>query len=119
MTKLNLIKIPAWIAEELFESEGEVLTDPTDESSELWSFVATREGDSRRWNKWMDLILTRRSDGKFFAIGYQLGLTENQPHEFPWRPDWRETPENVEAREVRPETVTKIVYRDVRETLDA
>ena len=105
MPSRNKIKIPAWIAEELFETEGEILEDPANESSELWIHVSNQEGDQRRWMRSWNMIVKRRSDGRFFAIHYEVGLTENQCSEYPWKPDWRDAPDSVDAIEVYPQPI--------------
>lgn len=108
VTTEDTIQIPAWVAQELFETEDTV----RDEDNDLhYGFAAIQKGENRRWNQHCQLVFT--FDGRHWAIDYELGLTENQPHEFPWAKDmWSgNAPEHVEAYRVYPREVTTIVYR--------
>lgn len=108
MTTEDTIRIPAWVAQELFETEDTV----RDEDNDLhYGFAAIQDGDAGRWNQHHQLAFT--FDGRHWAIDYETGLTENQPHEFPWAKDmWTgKAPEHVEAYRVYPREVTTIEYR--------
>lgn len=52
--------------------------------------VETIQGDDRRWSRTNRTIIEK--DGKFYALFWEEGLTENQDNEF----------EEQDAKEVRP-----------------
>lgn len=105
--KEDTLQVPAWVAEELFETEHDVLDEDKDL---LYGFVTIQKGENRRWSQRCKLVFT--FNGRHWAINYELGLTENQSHEFPWAKNmWTgSAPEHVEARRVYPREVTIIEY---------
>lgn len=86
-------------AEELYEAED-------GETVGLWTRVTDVAHEARRWMQGHSLIL-RDPDGAHWALGYDLGLTEEQPHELPWRNGG----DPIRLARVYPHTVTKTVYR--------
>lgn len=108
MADQDTLTIPAWVAEELFETEEAV----HDEEADLhYGFAVIQKGENRRWNQRCQLVFT--FNGRHWAIDYELGLTENQSNEFPWAKSiWGgDEPGPVKAYRVYPHEVTTIDYR--------
>lgn len=105
------LEVPSETLAELFELlDYETETDLSEESEEVNGFraVGGRHIDASRWMTRCILIFRRVSDGQLYGAAYQLGLTENQPNEYPWEcghtvecfPLWSYT-----------KTITRIIYR--------
>lgn len=95
------------IAEELYDISDNKLT----ENGE-WMRVTKVDGDNGRWRQYMELVIQRTSDGTHWAFGYEIGLTENCEHSFPWRREWGQTEASpVEIERVYPHEVTTVEWR--------
>ena len=47
----------------------------------IWDYDYERiEGESRRWNRWVDVIVKLKD--RYFRVGFDEGLTEMQPNEY-------------------------------------
>ena len=47
----------------------------------IWDYDYERiEGESRRWNRWVDVIIKLKD--RYFRVGFDEGLTEMQPNEY-------------------------------------
>lgn len=47
----------------------------------IWNYDYERiEGESRRWNRWVDVIIKLKD--RYFRVGFDEGLTEMQPNEY-------------------------------------
>jgi hypothetical protein len=66
---------------------------------------------SGRWQSHHWMILEEIASNDFYAIEYSEGLTENQDHDFPWRSEYGDDPETVEAFRVYPKAVISVKYR--------
>lgn len=74
-----------------------------------WRFVAIQEGDSGRWTQHHTMIL-RHANG-LFGLDYEVGLTENQDSEYPWREGYSpNSGKPMPIYPVYPEEVTVTVY---------
>jgi hypothetical protein len=71
-----------------------------------WTRVVEIAHEARRWMQAHSLIL-RDEDGAYWSLVYDLGLTEEQPHELPWR----NGVDPVELARVYPHEVTRVEYR--------
>ncbi|MCX5066937.1 hypothetical protein OOJ91_13880 [Micromonospora lupini] len=87
-------------AEELYESEDGETVGP-------WTRVTQIAHEARRWMQGYSLIL-RDEAGALWALDYDLGLTEEQPHELPW-----ENGEAVGLTRVYAHEVVQVEYRPV------
>jgi hypothetical protein len=86
-------------AEELHESkDGDVVGG--------WTRVTDVRGEAHRWSEDHTLIV-RSPDGLTWGLDYQVGLTEMQDHEYPWRG----TSGPVALTRMYPHVVTSTVYR--------
>lgn len=84
-----------------FIDEDEYTFVEVDDEQDGFKVVARKEGDSRRWSRWITIIIEAPS-GKFYEWGYDEGLTEYQDSDYSDR-DIRE----VTRRE---ETVIKVYW---------
>lgn len=75
------ITISRELAEELFALA------PGGSASNLLK-VADFDGDKGRWVQHCLLVFMDIATGKYYAIDYQLGLTEYQDNDFPWDNPW-------------------------------
>ncbi|MEU8264445.1 hypothetical protein AB0C02_27965 [Micromonospora sp. NPDC048999] len=91
--------ISAEHAEELFESSDGEVVGP-------WTRVTEVAHEARRWMQGHSLIL-RDEAGAHWSLDYDLGLTEEQPHELPWR----NGVDPVELARVWPHEVVRVEYR--------
>lgn len=91
--------ITAQHAEELHESRDGDTVGP-------WTRVTEIAHEARRWMQGHSLIL-RDEDGAHWALTYDLGLTEEQPHEMPWR----NGVDPIQMTRVYPHEVTRIDWR--------
>lgn len=55
-------------------------------SQEGWVVVADEHFEKTRWAERRLLVL--QYDGELWGITYELGATEYQEHDFPWRSGW-------------------------------
>lgn len=78
--------------------------DPGDEAGDF-TFVTTIEGGARRWAQSVTIVVSD-SDGAFWGLSYDQGLTEEQPNEYPWRDGG-----SCELTRLYAHTITKTVYR--------
>jgi len=74
-----------------------------DHDNTVVELVDIREGESRRWYKFINQVF--RFKGKLYQTTYQQGLTECQD----MRP-YEDDPDQIECPEVKPVEVTKIEY---------
>lgn len=81
--------------------------DPGDEAGDF-TFVTTIEDGARRWAKSITIVVSD-SDGAFWGLSYDRGLTEEQPNEYPWKPYGG--PTDVELTRLYAHTVTTVKYR--------
>lgn len=97
------MKIPAEVAEILcYSNDGR--------EHEGWRKMYDQERGSGRWNAHHWLVLQEIATGDQYAVEYSLGLTENQENDFPWKPDYQERPEFVDAFQVWPTTIITVEY---------
>lgn len=91
-------------ADEILEASwgkpGETVDDLT--------YVATIEGDQRRWMQSITVVVSD-SEGAFWGLDYDRGLTENQDSHYPWKGYGART--DVELTRLYAHTITKVVYR--------
>jgi hypothetical protein len=104
---MNQIQVDSEVAEEMFELA-------VDRQVGRFQKAADVEIATGRWDRHMWLVFFDREDGSFWAIEYSLGLTENQEHVFPWKPDYWERPATVEAFRVVPRSRTVVSYDRVK-----
>ena len=92
-------------AEELFEMErGAEIPD--------WGFITIEEGEDGRWRRACSMILQHVS-GHFWALEFEIGLTENCDSSYPWKSDWTNniSPDDpMPIRQVWPKSVTTTVW---------
>lgn len=90
-------------AEALWESED-------GDAEDGWTRVHEDEGASRRWMKSMTLIVCPEGEpDELYGLDFQLGLTENQEHELPWRGGWGKQVDPDEPMPIYPmERYTKV-----------
>ena len=88
------------IAEELHESSN-------GESVDRWTRVGDIRNSSSRWMERRTLVI-KDGDGQFWGLGYEVGLTEEQESEYPWRGTGDEP---LALIRLYPHTVAKTVYR--------
>lgn len=69
------------------------------------TYVTTISGTARRWMV-SAMIVLRSDDGAHWGLGYDRGLTEEQPDEHPWR-----NGSAVDLVRLYPHSVTRVVYR--------
>lgn len=100
----HLKTITADQADEILEASWGT---PGDEATDGFTFVATMKGDQRRWLQAVTIVVSD-SEGAFWGLDYDRGLTENQDSTYPWRSFGRR---DVELTRLYPHTVTKTVYR--------
>ncbi len=88
------------LAEDLYDSDdGDMVAG--------WTRITDRRDGNRRWMEDHTLIITD-ADGLTWGLHYQVGLTEEQPNEYPWRDGGAEP---VALTRLYPHTVTHTVYR--------
>ena len=75
-----------------------------------WRYMYDQERGSGRWMSHHWLVLQEIATGDHYAVEYSLGLTENQDHDLPWRPDYQERPEFVDAFQVWPNEIITVEY---------
>ena len=92
------------IAEELYELDDDFFTEDGE-----WKRITKIEGDKGRWRQSMKLIIQRASDDTYWSFNYQVGLTENCDHSFPWRAGWS-------TAEVSPVRINRVYPHDVTTT---
>ncbi|MEV4846119.1 hypothetical protein AB0K20_23240 [Micromonospora matsumotoense] len=90
--------ISAEHAEELYEAEDGDTVGP-------WTRITEVAHEARRWMQGHSLIL-RDEAGAYWSLDYDLGLTEEQPHELPWC-----KVDPVGLSRVYPHEVVRVVYR--------
>ena len=78
------------------------------EQTDKWTVISNEITDQGRWTLQHEVILQRKSDGKFFITHYTVGATESQDHRS------YEYDELVfyEVKPVKVETI-KYVWREV------
>lgn len=88
------------LAEELHESEdGDTVL--------RWTRVTDIRGEARRWMERHTLVI-KDADDRFWGLDYEVGLTEEQPNEYPWRGTGDEP---LALTRLYPHTVTTTDYR--------
>ncbi len=87
------------LAEDLHESDD-------GDTAAGWTRITDRGDGNRRWLEGRTLIVADR-EGLVWGLPYQVGLTEHQEHEFPWRGAAGPLP----LTRLYPHTVTHTVYR--------
>jgi hypothetical protein len=105
------ITIDPTVARNLYEKGGSI---------DGWTVVnAEYSLGSDRWmeNYWMVLA---NAAGELWAVFYQRGLTENQPHEYSWEESWMQTDGRIPMVRVWSREVKVVEYVSRRpETPDA
>jgi hypothetical protein len=88
------------LAEDLYESDdGDKIAG--------WTRITDRRDGNRRWMEDHTLIITD-PEGLAWGLHYQVGLTEDQEDELPWRGTGDEP---LALIRLYPHTVTRTVYR--------
>ena len=77
-----------------------------EQNDQITEKISDEYVESSRWSEFRELIFKDVTTGKFYAVDYSRGLTENQ-HEYPF--DY--SPEEVECFEVRQVSVIKQVWQ--------
>jgi len=104
---VNWFQVDSELAEELFLFTAGRQVGPFRKVDDV-------EISAGRWDRHMWLVFFDTRDGSFWAIDYSLGLTENQDHVFPWKPDYRERPATVEAFRVAPRSRMVTSYEQIQ-----
>lgn len=73
-----------------------------------FTFIATIEGDQRRWMQGITIVVSDSED-VFWGLDYDRGLTENQENHYPWQGYGGRT--DVELTRLYPHTITTTTYR--------
>jgi hypothetical protein len=96
-------------AEEILEAS---YGDPGDEAGDF-TYVTTTAAAPRRWAQGITIVVSD-SEGEFWGLSYDRGLTEEQPNEYPWRDGG-----SCELTRMYPHTITKTVYRTKPQEVNA
>lgn len=80
------IEIPAAVLAELYEIADCIPGETIEPSDEFGGYrvIASVSLGSGRWTENCRLVLRREEDDELFGCDFARGLTENQPHEYPW-----------------------------------
>jgi hypothetical protein len=98
-------EIKSSIAENLFwGSDGDVV--------DGWTRITDEEGDDGRWERHHTLVV-QDPTGRYWGIYYSMGLTENQDHTYPWKPDYQPAPEFIDIVEMYGLQVTSTVWKEM------
>lgn len=108
--------ITAAQAEELY-CDGEGVDGDTVDDWTLVGQAQEHTAGSGRWHQRYWLIV-RNDQGEIYGLGYGLGLTESQEHDFPWE-GWAGKPGTRELGLTRlyPHTITRVEYRREPQTV--
>jgi hypothetical protein len=97
-------QIKSSVAEELFDgNDGDVI--------DGWTRITDQENGDGRWYRYHVLVV-QDPTGLYWGIYYSMGLTENQDHDYPWKADYRETPEFIDITEMYAQEITQTVWKE-------